>query len=109
MNLQNAARLEAVIDKVTEPLGDQAPKKHNLCVDYKENGADRNMTFTIWLPPAAPDAEVVKLIFELMKAPGRIIIGITEQLHGGYYVYYLNAEEIEKDAAAMRREEKHHD
>jgi len=92
---------EKGMDLVSAALGEYAPKKHEIYVDYKENGVDKHTVLKAWIPCLfSPDTIIDTVFRELPKSFK--ITGITEPVEGGALVYYLDMDEVRKDVKKHR-------
>lgn len=96
-NEQFRQEFEAFMDALCEPLGDYAPKKHTIYVDYQEDGVDMHTILQMWFAPGGTEQKLVTKVFDLLNTPNRKVTGMTEPAPGGFYVYYLDAEAVLND------------
>ena len=91
--------VERVADALTGPLGDYAPRRRHLVVDYKgEGGMDYNQEVLVLHPNGATDESLVQSIKE--QLPG--LTAIAELLHDGKWsALYIAPGYLEEYAAEI--------
>ena len=68
-NTMNAA--EVMLDTLSAVMGDYAPRKRRLLLDFKDDhGQDRNMDAIVWHNPKTTDETVVRMLKEQLCSDG---------------------------------------
>lgn len=81
-NTMNAA--EVMLDTLSAVMGDYAPRKRRLLLDFKDDhGQDRNMDAIVWHNPKTTDETVVRMLKEQLCSDGGRLSAISEVLEDG--------------------------
>lgn len=81
-NTMNAA--EVMLDTLSAVMGDYAPRKRRLLLDFKDDhGQDRNMDAIVWHNPKTTDETVVQMLKEQLCSDGGRLSAISEVLEDG--------------------------
>lgn len=81
-NTMNAA--EVMLDTLSAVMGDYAPRKRRLLLDFKDDhGQDRNMDAIVWHNPKTTDETVVRMLKEQLCSDGGRLSAIRSA--GGWY------------------------
>lgn len=86
----NIGQLSAIMDMLMEPLGEYAPIKHIMLVDYSENGVDYNQDVLVMQPRTVSIDDVVRRVLSDMSKPGRVIHCIHEMDEETVTVHYIS-------------------
>lgn len=98
------------VDMVYSRLGEHAPRKRLLHVDYKERGQDMNRSHVIWQPVGVSDEEMISHLMRVYKEQGCIVSAIIEvddecQMMGVHYVRPGFTEECRRDVMELFQEQ----
>lgn len=81
-NTMSAA--EVMFDTLSAVMGDYAPRKRRLLLDFKDDhGHDRNMDAIVWHNPKTTDETVVKALQKQMRSEGGRLSAVSEVLEDG--------------------------
>lgn len=81
-NTMSAA--EVMFDTISAVMGDYAPRKRRLLLDFKDDhGQDRNMDAIVWHNPKTTDETVVKALQKQMRSEGGRLSAVSEVLEDG--------------------------
>lgn len=99
-NTMNAA--EVMLDTLSAVMGDYAPRKRRLLLDFKDDhGQDRNMDAIVWHNPKTTDETVVRMLKEQLCSDGGRLSAISEVLEDGTgYCLYRNITDVYAHANA---------
>lgn len=80
----NVTAADVVFDALSAVLGDYAPRKRHLLLDYKDgHGQDRNMNVLTYHNPKATDEAVVKTLQKQLHSEGCRLSAVSEVLEDG--------------------------
>lgn len=80
----NVTAAEAVFDALTAALGDYAPRKRHLLLDFKDShGQDRNMNVLTYHNPKTTDEIIVKVLKNQLRSEGGRLSAVSEVLEDG--------------------------
>lgn len=81
---QHHERRRSMLDTLSAVMGDYAPRKRRLLLDFKDDhGQDRNMDAIVWHNPKTTDETVVRMLKEQLCSDGGRLSAISEVLEDG--------------------------
>ena len=98
-----------MFDAIGSRLGDLAPRKRLLMVDYKEKGRDMHQSLMLCQPPEMDDTQMVNSIKRYFEDQGRTVSSIVDVDDNGCMIAPLYTcpgflEECRQDAEKLFRE-----
>ena len=97
--------MDQMMDALTEPLGDAAPRRRHLMADYKDaGGRDYHRELMSWHSPGAADEALVGSVRAELAGRGYKLTALAERTAGGTWrVLYLAPGCLEEYAAEAGR------
>lgn len=78
------SRVNQMMDMLFEPLGDYAPRRRQLLVDYKDrSGMDFHQDLVTWHNRRATDEALVQSVREALAGKGHTLTALWEIIGGG--------------------------
>lgn len=93
-------RLSLMMELLTKPLGEYAPKRRDFTIDYTDAGGDNyTQEMTAWVPKGAADGSIVRAFLAPLEASGATVNLIAE-LSGDTFIVRYASPELLKEVAA---------
>ena len=93
----------AFFDDLMSPLGDYAPKKRILVVDFKgPNGLDYNQSFIAWQPRGMDNDALIRSVRQEIEKAGNVVSCISEIVTNAVIIQYISSDTLAQMTKAKK-------
>ena len=86
-------RVSLMMELLTKPLGDYAPKRRDFTVDYMgTDGGNYTQDMAAWVPKGTAEGSIIRVLLEPLEASGATVNFIAERDGNTVVVRYVSPE-----------------